>query len=744
MRILVNYNPEEKEYLPILAGMLKKHDIQALATSDSHGITGLLSAAHKAEAEAIFLCNEQTLKSCVQTTAPAGATLANYRGSRLNFSIPAIVGSPLSHLHIVTYGKFLMERDISKFAFVKIPPTQLKFRVCETYLELEEATRTLGECLIISMDIETTTFQRITCISFTGLCQDARSTVTYVIPLIDFGLDHYEDEGMYAEAICAIQNICHNNVPKMMFNDTYDAQYLIAYGAEPRNLIIDTMGLQHSEFSELPKTLAFTTSINCYDYYYWKQESDIAYKNKDIRSYWGYCAKDSWWTLRCFLVMMKNYPAYALQNYKMLFKLTYPYLYCAFEGWAIDNDARAKSRAQAQVKVDAALKDLQTMTCNPNFNPGSPKQVGEFIYNVLGAKVIKRSKKTDLPATDEKILLKVTEQHPLLVIAVDAILSYRGEAKAISTYYDFIQFGGRALYSQSPFATETARSNSRQSNWMCLDEEGEISSYGLQIQNVPKYAKDMFIADEGYTLIEPDNSKSEAWCVAYLSICQGLKNRLGDKEKEFYKSLGTLFFGISYEEVTQDLRNKVLKRIVHASNYMLGVDTFILNTGSKQVLEGMKLLNWKGSNMQAFVKFLLEAYHKPFPEIRIGYVTTRREILRTNKLTSPLGYTRYFFGDIGNDHKILRGAVAHAPQNLSVTILNKGFWRCYQLCIKSEGRYRIKAQIHDSLPGQIRDDSIAYYKPLILEAMRQPVVIHGDTLTIPVDWKQGKTWKAMS
>ena len=43
----------------------------------------------------------------------------------------------------------------------------------------------------------------------------------------------------------------------------------------------------------------------------------------------------------------------------------------------------------------------------------------------------------------------------------------------------------------------------------------------------------------------------------------------------------------------------------------------------------------------------------------------------TKKLVSPLGWTRYFFNDPRASKPALNSAVAHSPQNLSVSIINK-------------------------------------------------------------------------
>lgn len=736
MKVLINYGPEDKPYVGIVGGLLKKRGIEAVATPKTYTMTQLLQIAKAPEvgASAILLANEETLQNLVKVSTRKKATLNSFRGSRLNFSAPVIVTNPFTHIRTVNHGKWLLEKDLDKFAHIDKKPIQLAFTVLETPELFRYAEKVLASCLLLSIDIETTTEGRITCVSFTGLL-DANTTVTYVLPLIDFGQNHWTEPRLYTQAIQCMQNICANNVPKMMFNNTYDAQYLIRYHAYPNNLVIDVMGMAHSQYSELPKTLDFTSSWLLWDYYQWKHEADNARDEKDIRAYWGYCARDSWNTLRAFLYLSAQFPTYAVKNYQLAYKLTFPCIYCAFEGILIDNVERLKKLEGAKEELEKRRKDLQVMSANPNFNPSSPKQTATFIYDILGAKRLKGD------STDEKVLARVAEQHPLLARVCDDIKVFREKVKEIGTYYEFEQWNNRLVYSLGPFATETSRFSSRSGNWFTVGADGKITSYGTQIQNIPEYAKSMVIADSGYTLFEADNNKSEARCVAHQANCQKLIDVLDDTEHDFYKVLAGIFFGIKYEDVTKELRNTVIKRIIHGTNYMMGIDTFIQTAGVKQILLGAALLGMPVTDLKKFVGYLLGIYHERFPEVRIGYLETKREVMRTSKLVSPMGHTRYFFGNIIENHKVFRSAVAHKPQNLSVTILNKGFWKVYKLVVDSDGKLRLKAQIHDSNMGQIKDEYVDYYKPLILEAMDNPVQMPtGKTLSIPVDFATGKTW----
>jgi DNA polymerase I-like protein with 3'-5' exonuclease and polymerase domains len=174
----------------------------------------------------------------------------------------------------------------------------------------------------------------------------------------------------------------------------------------------------------------------------------------------------------------------------------------------------------------------------------------------------------------------------------------------------------------------------------------------------------------------------------------------------------------------------------------MGADTFIETAGSKQLYEGARLLNYPIKTLKEFANYLLNQYNKPFPEIAQGYNAVKLEVVRNHTLTSPTGYTRYFFGDILKDHKVFRNAVAHAPQNLSVMIINKGVWRVYkELVLPLAGAFRLKAQIHDSIFFQNKLEIHDYVMAKMKECMDNPVKVNGRILSIPVDTNTSpKSW----
>lgn len=757
MKVLVNYDAAEKPYLGILAHIFRGQGISAVSTAAGMQITDLIKKAKLTDCSAIVLCNTETLGNIVPGKSP---TLDAWRGSRLQTEVPILIVNKLAHVHSVSHGKWLLEKDLSKLATIAYPHLPFRYTVLRELADFEQALPYFETAILNAYDIETRTKDIkdkewailspngepievrptiITCASWT-LVQPDMTYKTFVLPLENYDGPHWIKSGEYEEAIAFMRHV--NRIPtrKVMHNGMYDATHSMIYGAEPVNWTLDTMAMAHAEFVELPKSLDFVASLWLPDYIYWKSESDQAHAAKDQEQYWGYNAKDTWYTARNAIAWLQNAPAYARKNYAEKFPLVYPALYCNFEGFRIDQEVRSEKRAASLVQLEKARKRLRTIVADPNFNPGSWQQVQKYVYHVFGAR--KENIGKSKSGTDEKNLKAVSEQHPLLARVCEEILDYREAQKAIGTYYDFLQKNGRLLWALNPFGTESERMACNSSSLWC----------GTQVQNIPAYAKQMLIADEGYELFEIDNSQSEARCTAYLAQELALITALEDTLRDFYRTLGTLFFKMPYEEVTTEFRNKVLKKIVHGTNYVMGAGTFIENITAKvlyatapklsiTIVESAPKPTATRMTLRQFAKLLLDAYHGPFPRVREWYKEVLMEIKTTEQLVSPLGHTRHFFGNIEKDHRMFRSAIAHGPQNLSVTVLNVGFQRVYkELVLPGAGNIRLKAQIHDSILGQYKTELRSYYLPRIRECCNNPVIVHGRELKIPTDIKYGLNW----
>ena len=111
MKILVNFSESERSFLPVLQYYLRSNGFTSCATTKTHTPSTLVDLAKQASCQGIFLCNQETLANCVPGQRP---TLDLYRGSRLDFSVPVIVGNSLLQIHTVDHGKFVLETDLKK------------------------------------------------------------------------------------------------------------------------------------------------------------------------------------------------------------------------------------------------------------------------------------------------------------------------------------------------------------------------------------------------------------------------------------------------------------------------------------------------------------------------------------------------------------------------------------------------------------------------------------------------------
>jgi len=751
MKVLVNYEASEKGYLSGLAYVLRKLGMEAVSTPTTHTPLELVRKAKAVGCQAIVICNESTLRNCVPNPK---ATLDNYRGSKLKYEIPLLIVNKLNHIHTIDHGQWLLTNDLQKLQSMEVAPV-FNFSILQDQSLYPQVLSEMRKSILTAYDIETITILEneeerraghtlISCASWSILLPSGEIK-TYVLPMIDFHVEHWKGMGEFETAVEFLREANKIEVPMVMHNGMYDCTHSIVYHAEPAFFCLDTMAMSHAQYVELPKSLDFVASVHLPDYIQWKDDAASATKDKDIRKYWAYNAKDTWHTLRVCMAQLRSMPAYACINYADKFKLVFPALYCAFEGLRIDNNRLDEIRSERQIILDRNRDELRVLLADPTFNPGSWQQVQKYVYKVFGGVHPKIGKSTS--GTDEKNLEAVGDQHPLLALICHRIIAYREAQKAIGTYCNYLQKQGRLLWSLNPFGTETERMACNSSNFWC----------GTQVQNIPYYAKDALIADEGFELVEIDNKQSEGRCTAYLAQETNLITALESPTHDFYKTLGTLFFEIPYEQVTDFFRNKVLKKIVHGTNYMMGANTFKENIGLKILHETASVLGYKlipkpsakrkeEKTILGFCKELLDKYHVPFPRVREWYQEIYHEVATTHMLKSPLGHVRYFFGDITKQHNMLRSAVAHQPQNLSVTILNKGFWRIYKDLVVQPinglklGDVRLKAQIHDSNFGQYRTELRDVVVPLMLERMVNPVEIHGRVLDIPLDAKVGQVW----
>ncbi len=732
--ILLLITEEDDPYLPIFKPLLRGR--QAFAITANPGSAGEIELYAKSKGiKHIISTNTTVLRQIVSDYSQSKESIDNWAGSLWERNgITFLFINPLKQLYSVPYGKFIAERFVSKITTPQnwkiTPPFSWEPARLDT---IQRWYDLFSKTILIAEDIETRSWDDdpenplkgekhtvIRSVAYTGLWEDG-NIHTIVLPLSDAPI---EELPFWLHWVRKFNLLPQS---KIFQNGLYDCWHFVQYHAPVRRYLWDTQSLFHSWYSELPKDLAFILAFLIHNSFYWK---DMA-KEANIMRQWEYNARDGWATMVSLLALLEELPEWAIQNHLIKFPLWVPCLDCNLEGIKCDQEQRVILIAQNIEKhrdTDARLQKW----FGDGFNPRSPKQVASLIA-FYGS--------PDITSTDEANLRKFGSRHPLNSRFANEILRSREIGKIISTYLKPSDYSisakstgkkrspllqrDRIYYGLNPDGTDTSRMS-------C----GEGACWtGMQIQNQPR-GKDsiksmMVVESKEWRLFELDNQKSETYTTAYKSGSPSLLETLRQDREEgidFHRMNGSKFFGLKYEEVPQDLRDDACKRIIYGAQNNMGPVQLIRLMGEEAIDKARKLLNLPSFYTRMKVaEILIDAYDVAYPEVRKNpdslYAWIKANVKSIKLLKSDLGWTRYCFGDPTKSRESLNMYAAHMPQVLSVGILNEGFKDGYwKIRIPNHKNIRFKAQIHDSILGQVR----VGYEQLVIDLrkiMQRKVIV---------------------
>lgn len=709
---LYQLGPDDQNYLSFLKPLLSgRANVKLSAHQNISAILEVTSKAKGFGTSKVITSSPKLLQLLLGKIGEKLPSLEDYAGSIIEkYGVEFLIVNPLEQLITVSEGKFVMERYLSKFL---TPETWLQMPVFKWELFDPENTESIVEefekATFISIDIETgkEIDRIITCVGFTATFIDpVLKTVrcrTVVVPMTD----------MYNYTFVKV--LCELRVFKVFQNGKYDNAYFLRYGIKVWNWGGDTQHLFHSWYSELPKRLDFITSFMLRKWQYWKDESSTG----DLMEYYQYNAKDCYTTAMDWIALCREVPSWAWTNYLQEFPLVFPCLVAEMTGLKRDAKVMEEEEARFNASLEKRLARLRVSVSCPSYNPGSWQQ-NQRVWKMLGCE--------DITGTGKIEMDKVSFRHPLNKRLIEDIKSYKEDRKLVGAYLRDINpkpkkdenpqksWLGRIFYSLNPHGTDTARLASKESAFWC----------GMQIQNIPRDRKDVqvkrgIISDTGFLFGEGDYEQNEARGVAYLSGDTNLISAVDDPTTDFHGRNASAFFGIKYEKIVRstydtdtlhwvhDTIDKAIrdlsKRTNHGANYNMGAGVLLDTMGIANVLAAKRLLGLPSSySLKAVCQHLLDVYAKTYPVVKGPYYDKiKSDVSGSRMLVSPLGWTRYCFGNPGKNKQDLNRYVAHPSQNLAAGALNIA-WRkvFYNVYLRNPEDFKLNAQIHDSILFQYR------------------------------------------
>ena len=179
------------------------------------------------------------------------------------------------------------------------------------------------------------------------------------------------------------------------------------------------------------------------------------------------------------------------------------------------------------------------------FNLGSPKQLGEILFNQLELPVLRKTPK-GAPSTAEEVLAELALDYPLPAV----LMEYRSLSKLKSTYTDKL-----------PEMIDARTGRVHTSYHQAVTATGRLSSSDPNLQNIPirteegRRIRQAFIAAPGCKIVAADYSQIELRIMAHLSQDEGLLNAFAN-ELDVHSATAAEVFGVEIGEVSADQRRK--------------------------------------------------------------------------------------------------------------------------------------------------------------------------------------------
>ena len=224
------------------------------------------------------------------------------------------------------------------------------------------------------------------------------------------------------------------------------------------------------------------------------------------------------------------------------------------QGIRVNADTLDQQRDALQTRIDELRADILDRA-KVDFNPDSPKQLGEVLFNQLGFKSIKKTKTGH--STNSEVLEKLAAMDADELDGVEAsaqaipglMIEYRMLTKLVGTYLvalkEAIAEDGRvhARFNQTGAAT------------------GRLSSSDPNLQNIPirtevgRNIRKAFIAENGHKLIAADYSQIELRVLAHLSEDAALIKAFNEGQ-DIHRAVAAQVFGVAPEEVDSEQRGR--------------------------------------------------------------------------------------------------------------------------------------------------------------------------------------------
>lgn len=364
------------------------------------------------------------------------------------------------------------------------------------------------------------------------------------------------------------------------------------------------------------------------------------------------------------------------------------------EGVKLDVDflaAMSKVLEKDMLEVQTKVFEL----AGQEFNIGSPKQLGEILFDKMKLDPKAKKTKTGQYMTGEEVLSKLESQHEI----ARKILDFRELQKLKSTYVDALPL----LISKRTGRIHTSFNQA-------VTSTGRLSSTSPNLQNIPirtprgrEIRKAFIPKSDDFVILSADYSQIELRIMAAFAKDESMIEAF-NQGRDIHATTAAKVFNVSLDEVTPEMRRKA-KTVNFGIIY--GVSAFGL---AEQI--GV-------SRTEA--KELIDSYWREFPSIK-KYMNDAVINARDNHYVETIMGRRRYLRDINSQNMVERGfaernAVNAPIQGSAADMIKVAMIKINDYIKENKLQSRMILTVHDELVFDAHKSEVELLKEKVHELM---------------------------
>ncbi|NBA76870.1 DNA polymerase I [Emticicia sp. ODNR4P] len=556
------------------------------------------------------------------------------------------------------------------------------------FLSLQEA---------ICFDTETTSVDAVEA-ELVGLAFAYRKGEAFYVPV---PADQAQAQAIVDEFRPVLEN---ENIEKIAQNIKYDLMVLQRYGLTVRGKLYDTM-LAHyliepekrHNMDILAEDYLNYTPVSIEELIGKKGAKQGNMRDVELEKIKEYAAEDADITLqlkdRLHPILAENAGAVKLFE-EVEMPLTQVLADIEMEGVRIDTEFLGNMSKELETDM-RIVQDRVFELAGVEFNIGSPKQLGEILFEKLKLDPKAKKTKTGQYMTGEEILSKLESEHEI----AKKILDFRELQKLKSTYVDALP----QLVSPTTGRIHTSFNQA-------VAVTGRLSSTNPNLQNIPirtprgrEIRKAFIPRNEEFLILSADYSQIELRIMAAFAQDESMIEAF-NQGRDIHATTAAKVFNVSLDEVTSDMRRKA-KTVNFGIIY--GVSAFGL---SQQI-----------AISRTEAKEIIDSYWREFPAIKQYMDSAVIKARDTGYCETILGRRRYL-RDINAQNMVERGfaernAINAPIQGSAADMIKVAMIKVNDFIKKEKLRSRMILTVHDELVFDAHRDELDLLKERVNDLM---------------------------